>query len=86
MGCEVLVGKIAGNDREKAVFLCDTTGQAFGPVMEGAEEAERFMSYLQKLMEVPVHRTLLNFKIDPREYSTLQLQDLYARFRKERCI
>ncbi len=47
MGTRILEGvKINESDSPGAVFYDSTSGRAFGPVFEGAEEAENFLTFL----------------------------------------
>jgi hypothetical protein len=45
MGWTILSGKTTRGDKA-AVFVCTTTDQAFGPLMQDAKEAEAFANWL----------------------------------------
>jgi hypothetical protein len=60
MSVEILEGRDG-----KAVFTCNTSGWAFGPVMGSGDEAEKFLEILPE---------------DPRRYSDADLEQAYLEF------
>lgn len=56
--------EIISSDRG-AVFICNTTDIAFGPIMYNEDEAEDFAKWLGK---------------DPRTFTNDELSDLYNKF------
>ena len=68
MGCRIIQGVQGGDSRGRAVFYCSTSEWAFGPVMNGYEEAEAFLEWLPG---------------DPRGYSSVELEKRYGEFRKQ---
>jgi len=66
MACRILVDR--DND-EMAVFYCSTTMWAFGPIMDGWDEAAAFLNWLPT---------------DPREYTDAELETQYCVFREKR--
>ena len=63
MGCAILGDSETG----EAVFYCNTSDWAFGPLMDDREQAERFIEYLSE---------------DPRRYSTEALRTQWVTFVK----
>ena len=48
MGIRTLEGVYDGGDR-KAVMVCSTSGQAFGPLFDDAEEIDDFLAWCAKV-------------------------------------
>jgi hypothetical protein len=59
-------------DREthNAVFICNTSGWAFGPVFEDADQAELFLEYLRDVVEIR----------DPRDIPLRVLENHWKEF------
>ena len=69
MGVEIVAGFCLGDEdrlNEVAVLTCNTTNMCFGPLFDGAEEAQAFMR---------------DFGADPRNYQVNALMELYALWR-----
>ena len=73
MGVHIIEGHEPGSDRTMAVLFCSTSGIAFGPVFDDADDASRFLEWLDEIQKVPR---------DPRSLGNTELMAYYEHYLK----